>query len=151
MRVGSLFDQIGADGLRRVIADFYDRLFADVMIGFLFAGKDKQRLIDREYEFTAHFLGADVGYTGRPLRQAHARSPILGGHFERRLQILRNTLSDHQVAPEVQTRWLEHTLALRAQVTADQGSECADSATAERINRETAPPGDPGLVRLGRK
>mgnify|MGYP001592958013 CR=1 FL=1 len=93
MRVGSLFDQIGADGLRRVIADFYDRLFADVMIGFLFAGKDKQRLIDREYEFTAHFLGADVAYTGRPLRQAHARSPILGGHFERRLQILRNTLS----------------------------------------------------------
>lgn len=128
----SLFEQIGGDKLREVIADFYTRLFHDVMIGFLFIGKDRARLVQKEWEFTANLLGADVKYTGRPIRAAHAASPILGGHFERRLQILRETLADHDVAPEVQKRWLEHTLALRPQVTGDAGSECDHDADARR-------------------
>jgi hemoglobin len=123
----TLFEQLGGDQLRLIIADFYERLFADLMIGFLFHGKDKQRLIEKEWEFTAQLLDGPVHYTGRPIRQAHARSPILGGHFERRLQILRETLADHQVPDEVQARWISHTLALRAQVTADRGSECDHS------------------------
>jgi hemoglobin len=124
----TLFDRIGADPLRAVITDFYGRLVGDVMIGFLFDGKDRQRLIDREYEFTASFLGGDVKYTGRPIRTAHAQSPIFGGHFERRLKLLRDTLRDHAVDPEVQTAWIDHTLALRPQVTRDQGSECKDTS-----------------------
>ena len=104
-----------------MITDFYSRIFGDVMIGFLFEGKNRQHLIDREYEFTASFLGGDVKYTGRPMRTAHAQSPIFGGHFERRLQILRETLRDHAVDPEVQQVWIDHTLALRAQITARQG------------------------------
>lgn len=120
----TLYDKIGAEPLRDVITDFYRRVFADVMIGFLFIGKDRHKLIQLEWEFTANLLGGDVAYTGRPIRTAHARSPILGGHFERRLQILKDTLETHGVDPEVREHWLEHTLALRAQVTADAGSEC---------------------------
>ncbi len=112
--------------LRVVIEDFYSRLVDDVMIGFLFAGKDRARLIAKETEFTARFLGADLPYTGRTIREAHARSPILGGHFERRLQILRDTLNDHRLPFHVQWEWIEHTLALRPQVTADRGSECSE-------------------------
>jgi truncated hemoglobin YjbI len=37
----SLFDQVGAARLRAMVADFYERVFADVMIGFLFVGKDR--------------------------------------------------------------------------------------------------------------
>ena len=141
------FDQIGADKLRAVIADFYDRIFADVMIGFLFQGKSKQTLIDREYEFTAGFLGADVKYTGRPMRTAHAQSPIFGGHFERRLQILRETMRDHAVPGDVQKAWLDHSYALRAQITSDKGSECKDTSVVV-----TPPLPDPDRpVKLGRK
>src|SRR5580693_3661046 len=122
-----LFDKIGEAGLRAVIEDFYARVFGDVMIGFLFEGKDRARLVEREYEFTAQLLGADVKYTGRPMRTAHAQSPIFGGHFERRLQILRETLRDHGVAPEVAQAWIEHSQALRAQITKDRGSECKDT------------------------
>ena len=124
----TLFDRIGGDALRNVIADFYRRVMSDVMIGFLFVGKDRARLIQREWEFTARMLGADVTYTGRSMREAHKRSPILGGHFERRLQILRDTLADHDVDADVQDKWIGHTIALRSQVTADQGSECNHSA-----------------------
>jgi len=76
--MSAVFDKVGGDALRAVIADFYDRVFADMMIGFLFAGKDKQRLIDKEWELAAVMLGAPgVRYTGRPIRAAHAASPIL--------------------------------------------------------------------------
>lgn len=127
------YELIGPDKLRAVISDFYDRLFGDLMIGFLFHGKPKQQLIDREWEFTAKLLGGDVAYTGRTIRKAHARSPILGGHFERRLQILRETMADHDVSDAVQERWIEHTLALRPQVTADKGADCDHDLSRARL------------------
>ncbi len=126
-----LFARIGEAALREVITDFYRRLFGDVMIGFMFQGKNRQHLIDREYEFTANLLGGDVKYTGRSMRTAHAQTPIFGGHFERRLQILRDTLRDHTVDGDVQRVWIEHTQALRAQVTSDKGSECKDTSVTE--------------------
>ncbi len=147
--MSAVFDKIGNDALRAVIADFYDRIFADVMIGFLFAGKDKQRLIDKEWELAAVMLGAPgVRYTGRPIRAAHAASPILGGHFERRLQLLRDTLADHDVNPEVCEVWIRHTLALRDQVTGDRGSECDHEVATARLS-PAAPGAD--LVRLNKK
>jgi hemoglobin len=149
----ALFDRIGATLLRTVIEDFYARLFGDVMIGFLFEGKDRQRLIDKEYELTARFLGGGVAYTGRPLAEAHARSPILGGHFERRLEILRQTLAAHAVDPDVVASWIDHTLALRSQITPDVGSECKDSEAAARIQAAGPPPAsDPDqLIGLGKR
>lgn len=131
-----LYDKIGPDKLRAVIIDFYSRVFDDVMIGFLFIGKDRQRLIDKEFEFTANFLGADIRYTGRPIRAAHARSPIMGGHFDRRLQLIKETLADHAVDPDVTAAWIKHTEALRFQVTQDAASECNDVTAARFVTPE---------------
>lgn len=129
----ALFDKIGADALRAVITDFYSRVFDDVMIGFLFIGKDRKRLIEKEVEFTSNFLGAEIQYTGRPMRAAHARVPIMGGHFDRRLQILKETLADHDVAAEVREVWIGHTVALRSLVTEDEASECRDVSAARFV------------------
>src|ERR1041385_5950326 len=110
MKPTTLFDRIGPDALRAVLTDFYTRVFADVMIGFLFRGKDRQHLIDREYELTAALLGApNITYRGRPMRTAHAQHTIFGGQFERRLQILRDTLRDH-------ARSEEHTSDLQSRL-----------------------------------
>jgi hemoglobin len=141
-----LIDRIGREPLRAVIDDFYRRIFGDVMIGFLFQGKDQATLAAREWEFTARLLGDDVAYTGRSIQEAHARSPILGGHFERRLQILRDTLRDHAVDPEVQGAWIDHTLSLRSQVTKAHGSECDHEVPAPP---PAAP--SPGLVTLKKR
>ena len=150
MKSSALFDRIGAAALRAVITDFYDRVFPDVMIGFMFQGKDRQHLIDREYELTGALLGAPgVTYTGRPMRTAHAAHTIFGGHFERRLQILRETLHDHRVDPDVQAAWLDHQLALRSQITRDRGSECKDTAAASPKLAVAATPDRP--IKLGRR
>src|ERR1051325_1293198 len=152
MKPTTLFDRIGPDALRAVLTDFYARVFADVMIGFLFRGKDRQHLIDREYELTAALLGApNITYRGRPMRTAHAQHTIFGGQFERRLQILRETLRDHAVDPEVQQAWIDHQLALRGQITRDQGSECKDTSAAGP-KLAIAVPDDPARpIKLGRK
>lgn len=151
MKDTTLFDKIGADKLRAVITDFYARIFSDVMIGFMFQGKDRQHLIDREWEFAAGFLGApDVKYTGRPMRAAHAQHTIFGGHFERRLQILREAMAAHDVDPEVQAAWIEHTNALRGQITGDKGSECATTSEANRPIERVSPIPDKPL-KLGRR
>jgi truncated hemoglobin YjbI len=159
----ALFARIGEPALRAVLADFYDRLFADVMIGFFFAGKDRAHLVEREYELTAKLLGAPgVVYRGLPMRTAHGKHSIFGGQFERRLQILRETLADHAVDPEVARVWIEHTLALRAQITHDRGSECEDPPprlVMARDERAPAPPAQPppaggppeAPVKLGRR
>jgi hemoglobin len=150
MKDPTLFDAIGADKLRAVVTDFYSRIFGDVMIGFLFQGKNRQQLIDREYEFTASFLGGDVKYTGRSMREAHAKSPIFGGHFERRLQILRETLRDHAVDARVQQAWIDHQHALRAQITPDKGSECKDTSVTPAAGE--APASDPDRpIKLGKR
>lgn len=145
-----LFAKIGHAKLRTVITDFYARIFGDLMIGFLFEGKSRQHLIDREYEFTANLLGGDVKYTGRPMREAHAKSPIFGGHFERRLQILRETLRDHAVDPDVQEVWIDHTLALRPQITTDKGSECKNTSV-DPAKLETATGEPERRIKLGRR
>lgn len=130
------FERIGGDALREILADFYDRVLADPMIGFLFSQSDRDRLIQKEWELSARMLGGDVRYTGRPMREAHAGSPILGGHFARRQKLLRDTLEDHGVAVDIVEAWLGHNEALRPQVTADQGSGCDHERSEERLRAE---------------
>lgn len=150
MSEDTLFAQIGHDKLREVIEAFYDRMFGDDMIGFLFAGKDRATLVQREWEFTARMLGAKMAYSGRSIPDAHRNSPIMGGHFDRRLQLLRNVLADFAVAPAVQEKWLEHTIAMRHMVTRDAAGICTDqtmpsSATAGPSSPSQLSPASPRL------
>jgi len=141
----TLFDRIGGDRLREVITEFYRRVFGDVMIGFMFARAERQRLIDKEWELVAALLGAPgVKYTGRPMRAAHAQHTIFGGQFERRLQILRDTLAAYDVDPEIREAWIAHTESLRAQITRDRGSECEDATVPEQ---PTPDPDKPVVLR----
>ena len=132
-----LFDAVGGlQGLRSVITTFYDSVFDDVMIGYLFWKADKTRLIEMEVQFAARMLGArDIQYEGRPLRKAHASHQILGGHFDRRLQLLREAMQTHAVPQAVRTVWIEHSEALRSVITDDQDSNCSHEAAQARLAR----------------
>lgn len=135
----TMFDRLGADRLREIVTDFYSRVVPDVMIGYMFAGKDKAQLIQREWELVAALLGGDVKYTGRPMRMAHAAHTIFEGHFNRRLQILKDTLRDHAVPDDIAKVWIDHSLALREQVTR------------AKIPVVPPPPDPDAPVKLGRK
>jgi hemoglobin len=116
----------GEPALRAVIDDFVDRAFDDIMIGYMFAGVDRQRVKELEFQHASEFLGGPHRYIGRPMRSAHAKHRIMGGQFARRLQLLRNVFAAHQVPPEVQAAFLAHNESLRAQVTNQDLGECRD-------------------------
>lgn len=125
----TLIEQLGGEArLRAIVERFVDRMFEDSMIGFFFARADRQRVKDKEFEFAAAHLGAPVAYTGRALPQAHSAHAIMGGHFMRRLEILKQTLAEFDVPSVVVEHWVANTEKLRSSITRDRGSECTDSS-----------------------
>jgi truncated hemoglobin YjbI len=123
----SLFEELGGEPkLRAIVDDFIDRCFDDVMIGFLFARAERDRIKRFEYQHAANALGARIKYEGRPLDEAHGPHRILGGQFDRRKQILKETLRDHAVQDAVVSAWIGHQDTMRHLVTKDPDSNCQD-------------------------
>jgi hemoglobin len=138
----SLFDELGGEPVLRPIVDrFVERIFADPMIGFFFRKANRRRVADKEYELAAQHLGGGVEYTGRPLRQAHAAHPIMGGQFARRLTILRETLIEAGAPARVIEHWLAYTESQRALVTRDPEGQC--NGTISEKAAITPPPAIP--------
>lgn len=137
--MASRFERIGGEArLRAIIDRFLDRVFSDAMIGFLFAHVDQRRVRDKEYEFAAVHLGAAIRYTGKPLPQAHRPHPILEGHFMRRLQLLKETLAEFEVPPDIVEHWVAHTERLRSSVTLP--GDCRTAPNIEPPPRRSARP-----------
>ena len=123
----SLYEELGGEpALRRVVDTFVDRMFDDMMIGYLFRSVKRERIKDKEFEHAAEHLGGGIAYTGKPLDVAHRPHAIRGGQFMRRLEILRTTLEELGVSERVKKHWIAHTLELRPLITADEGGACAD-------------------------
>ena len=132
----NLFDHLGGEEkIRAIIDTFIDHVFADRMIGFFFRDADRRRIKELEYQLAARFLGANVKYQGRPLHLVHSKHPIMGGHFARRRQILKETLEAYDVPAFIQEAWLKHTDSLRPLITPEADSDCDPIAARERVRR----------------
>ena len=130
----SLYEELGGEvKLRQIIDVFIDRVFEDRMIGFFFRNADRNRLKEMEFQLTAHFLGANIEYQGRPRGEVHAKHPIMGGQFARRLQILSETLEHYEVPKHIRDAWIQHTESLRPLITRDAGSDCDPILARERV------------------
>ena len=130
----SLFEQLGGEiRVREIIDTFIDRVFEDRMIGFFFRNANRARIKEMEYQLIAEFLGAGIEYRGKPLDQVHARHPIMGGHFARRRQILKETLESCGVPEPVKEVWLSHTDNLRPLITAQEASTCDPIAKVQEL------------------
>ena len=136
----SLFDDLGGEPvLRSIIGTFVDRMFADPMIGFHFRKANRRRIAEKEYELAAEHLGAEVRYSGKPLRAAHAAHAIMGGQFDRRLEILRRTLEDADAPPAVVAHWIAYTENLRSLVTRDADGQCIGDELADAGGSPSTP------------
>lgn len=113
----SPYDALGGEvGLRKILVDFYDRLFADVMVGYFFRNSDKSHLVERQLQFMGRALGGPQDYEGLPLVAAHAPFQIRPGHFHRRHVLLADTLRDHHAPTWAAERWLELDLRMRTSI-----------------------------------
>ena len=135
MTQATLFEALGGEAVLRALIDrFVDRIFDDVMIGYLFRAADRGRVKEKEYEFAALHLGAKVAYSGRPLGEAHRAHRITGGQFMRRLQILKETLAAFHAPDHVTQHFIAHTLSLQGQITDNALDQC-DPAHANRAGQ----------------
>jgi hemoglobin len=115
----SPYDAIGGEpAVRAVLEALYDRLFADPIVGFIFDGKDKARIVEQQVALTCRFLGGPHRYEGKPLPEAHAALPLLPGHFDRRHRLLALVLEERGVPEEARRAWLDIDEGLRSSVLA---------------------------------
>jgi len=113
----SIYEQVGQARLEKIMIAFYDRLFDDVMIGFLFQPFPKEHLIRQQINFTGRLLGAsDLKYEGKGLREAHQKFSIRDGQFARRQKILRDVLLENEIPEEIVEAWLQKENSLRSVV-----------------------------------
>ena len=108
----------GQERVQAVLDRLYTRLFEDPIVGFLFEGRNKERIVAEQVALTCAFLGGPQSYRGRPLPEVHASIPILPGHFDRRHFLLAQALADEGVPEEVRVEWLRIDESLRTSVLA---------------------------------
>lgn len=105
------------DAVKAIVTRFYERVFDDVMIGYMFQGKDRDRLIRVETELLLHHLDSSVRYTGRNIGPLHQPLKIKTGQFDRRQQIFREVLEEFSVEEETKRRWLSKNESMRTLIT----------------------------------
>ncbi|MCK6522879.1 group 1 truncated hemoglobin [Myxococcota bacterium] len=113
----------GETAARAIISDFIARVARDFVIGYLFAGRDLERIVLHETAMAVAMLGGPVAYTGRPLGAVHQPLKINAGHFRRRLAFLERTLEAHGVPEDIAARWIEHNRRLERLIV--DGTDCA--------------------------
>lgn len=113
----SLYEQLGGkDAIHTIITQFYDKLFDDVMVGFLFKKAPKDRLISQQTAFLCKAFGGPDDYIGKSPGSAHTHLPILPGHFDRRIQILEQTLTEAGIDDKPKAKWIQIENSFRSKI-----------------------------------
>lgn len=103
-----LVNDIGGESvLFSILREFYQRMSEDILIGFFFDGRDLDRISHMQGEFILNAAGLRSKFEGKGPSTAHiALPPILAGHFDRRLVILREVLMDRGLKPSLVEFWI---------------------------------------------
>ena len=109
MSARGLVDRIGGpERLRAILDVFYARLVDDPIVGFFFFGKDLDEIAAGQWGFLMRAFGAAERFHGKNPLVAHVDlPPILAGHFDRRLVVLREVLEEEGVEEDDIEAWLK--------------------------------------------
>ncbi len=118
----SIYEKIGASRFKAILTDFYLRCFDDVMIGHFFFEKNHDELLKHQLAFTAAMLGGPNEYEGRALAPIHKPLNIRLAQFMRRRVILRETMADHGLEPDIIEAWTIIEDKLKALVLIDHSA-----------------------------
>ena len=83
--------------MRKLVSSFYDRVLDEDELAAFFENTDMAKLIDHQTKFWAMLLGGPVSYTEDQLRKIHTGMKIEDRHFELIVELVGETLEDHDV------------------------------------------------------
>ncbi len=108
----------GAEKLSAILKSFYETMSKDILIGFFFQDKDIERIASKQGEFMLLAAGLlQVEFQGKGPNTAHEKlAPILEGHFDRRLLLLRQCLVTEGLTENQISFWLQFEESFRAMV-----------------------------------
>jgi truncated hemoglobin YjbI len=114
----TLIESIGGESaLNRILGDFYLRMSRDVMIGYFFQGKPLEEISRKQGEFILMAAGLRQKFDGKGPASAHtALPPIYEGHFDRRLLLLRETLTSLGLLDADIETWIRFEESFRSMV-----------------------------------
>ena len=114
-KLKAIYSELGGETqLREILNEFYRRMSEDILIGYFFTGKDLHAIAEKQLEFLLVAMGIKSQYTGKSPSSAHLElPPILKGHFDRRLVILKETLKDYGLPEDLIKNWIEFENAFR--------------------------------------
>jgi hemoglobin len=95
----SLFEKYGGFAkVRRVVTDFYDKVLEEPELAKYFADTNMRVQIDHQTKFISSVLGGPAAYTDDALRRAHANLGITVDDFNEIVDLICETLEDHDFA-----------------------------------------------------
>lgn len=116
----TLFDEIGGlPTLQKVHRIFYDKVYAHPWLGRFFEGHDQEAIENRQTTFMGLKMGGDVTYMGKEPRSSHRALYINDELFDLRTAILRESLEEAGVRPDLIERWIALDGSFRGQIVKD--------------------------------
>lgn len=109
----------GPVAVRKILQRFYRALASDAIVGFHFAGRDLEAIVDGQLGFLLKAFGVTAEFAGRHPSVAHqGLAPILRGQFDRRLVLLGEVLEAAGLSADERALWLGVERSMRAVVQA---------------------------------
>lgn len=97
----SIFERYGGfASVSRVVMSFYEKMVSSPLTSPFFAKTDMKRLIDHQTKFMSALMGGPASYTNEHLERVHARLGITEPAFLESLELLTETLEDHDFEDE---------------------------------------------------
>ncbi len=106
----SLYEQIGEDRLKAIVERTYIAAFEDPMIGYLFLGKSRERIVEMQLKFLKARFGGPKEYLssgGKDLATAHRGLGLRKGHFYRRLVLLEEAMQAENLPGALRDDWIK--------------------------------------------
>lgn len=112
----------GEKGIQEILNEFYSRMAKDPLVGFFFHGKDLTPIVEQQKHFLMRAMGLSSNYSGKSPGSAHQKlPPILKGHFDRRLVLLKETLKQFHLTPASINAWVNFEETFRKAIVEEEG------------------------------
>ncbi len=101
-----LWEALGGDAtVRRVLEDFYAKVYADAKLSPFFAKVTQTRAIDKQFSFMKQCVTGERIYMGDRPRNAHHWMVITHELFDHRQSLMIDSLKTHGLDDELIARW----------------------------------------------
>lgn len=121
----TLYDLLGGKPtLEKVHKIFYDKIYAHSWMKQFFQNVDQETIENQQTDFMAQAMGGPARFSGNRPVPAHKHIHITEELFDVPHQILKESLAQAGVSPELAERWLKIDSAFRAALVKKSAAEC---------------------------